>query len=94
MASREYRFRSHRDSILQQRSPLAVDNGTPAFSEQRDLEMNHSHYLMVDDGTVGNRDLHSFRTKLCVQVAGLQNETAFASEFDRCLETNEVNTLL
>ena len=46
---------------------------------QRDLEMNHSHYLMLDDGTVRSYDIGDYRTRLCAQLAKLQHESDFPS---------------
>jgi hypothetical protein len=47
---------------------------------ERDLEMNHSHYLMMDDGGRFNYDTKSYRTELCVQVAKLQHENELLSK--------------
>ncbi|CAF0878333.1 unnamed protein product [Adineta steineri] len=46
-------------------------------SGQRDLEMNHSHYLMLDDGRFRFYDIKDYRTQLCVHLAKLQHETDF-----------------
>ncbi|CAF4870469.1 unnamed protein product [Rotaria sp. Silwood1] len=46
-------------------------------SGQRDLEMNHSHYLMLDDGTLRHYDTGDYRTRLCVHMAKLQHEIDF-----------------
>ncbi|CAF3378524.1 unnamed protein product, partial [Rotaria sp. Silwood2] len=46
-------------------------------SGQRDLEMNHSHYLMLDDGRLRYYDTGDYRTRLCVHMAKLQHETDF-----------------
>jgi hypothetical protein len=48
---------------------------------QRDLEMNHSHYLMLDDGRLRHYDIEDYRTRLCVQLAKLQHENDFPSKF-------------
>lgn len=49
-------------------------------SGQRDLEMNHSHYLMLDDGRLRFYDIEDFRTRLCAHVAKLQHENDFPSK--------------
>lgn len=41
---------------------------------ERDLEMNHSHYLMLDDGTIRYYDIGDYRTRLCIQLAKLHLE--------------------
>ena len=41
---------------------------------QRDLELNHSHYLMLDDGRHRFYDTGDYRTKLCAHLAKLQHE--------------------
>ncbi|CAF0834212.1 unnamed protein product [Adineta ricciae] len=41
---------------------------------QRDLELNHSHYLMLDDGRYRFYDTGDYRTKLCAHLAKLQHE--------------------
>ncbi|CAF3973574.1 unnamed protein product, partial [Rotaria sordida] len=46
-------------------------------SGQRDLEMNHSHYIMLDDGRLRHYDTGDYRTRLCVQIAKLQHEIDF-----------------
>ena len=48
---------------------------------ERDVEMNHSHYLMLDDGTFRHYDTGDFRTRLCVQLAKLQHENDFPRKF-------------
>jgi len=52
------------------------DNGTKKkrVSGQRDLEMNHSHYLMLDDGRLLFYDTDDYRTRLCIQLGKLQND--------------------
>ena len=49
-------------------------------SGERDLEMNHSHYLMLDDGRLRYYDTGDYRTRLSVQLAKLQSENDFPSE--------------
>ncbi len=34
--------------------------------------MNHSHYLMIDDGTTRNFDTKDYRTRLAIYMARLQ----------------------
>ncbi len=63
------------------------------LSGQRDLEMNHSHYLMLDDGTLRFYDIEDFRTRLCVQLAKLQQEDEFPSKYIGCFP-NKVTFLL
>lgn len=41
---------------------------------ESDLEMNHSHYLMVDDGTVHDYDLKDYRTRLAIHMARLEHD--------------------
>ncbi|CAF1177771.1 unnamed protein product [Rotaria sp. Silwood1] len=48
-------------------------------SGQRDLEMNHSHYLMLDDGRLRYYDIEDYRTRLCVQLAKLRHEINFST---------------
>ncbi len=52
-------------------------------SGERDLEMNHSHYLMLDDGRLRYYDIGDYRTRLCVQLAKLQHENDFPSKVIR-----------
>lgn len=49
-------------------------------SGQRDLEMNHSHYLMLDDGRYRFYDIGDYRTKLCTELGKLQHENDFPSK--------------
>ncbi|CAF1184605.1 unnamed protein product [Adineta steineri] len=46
-------------------------------SGQRDLEMNHSHFLMLDDGRSRFYDTKDYRTRLCAHLAKLQHEIDF-----------------
>lgn len=48
---------------------------------QRDLEMNHTHYLMLDDGTVRYYDLKDFRTHLAIQLSKLHEDNQMGSMF-------------
>ncbi|CAF3967063.1 unnamed protein product, partial [Adineta steineri] len=43
-------------------------------SGQRDLEINHSHFLMLDDGKFRFYDTKDYRTRLCAHLAKLQHE--------------------
>ena len=44
------------------------------------LEPNHSHYLIVDDGIRLPPSLGHFRTKLCVELNKSNDENEFPSE--------------
>ena len=44
-------------------------------SGEWDLEMNHTHYLMLDDGRLRHYNTDDFRTKLCVSMAKLEDES-------------------
>ncbi len=59
------------------------DNGTEKkrVSGERDLEMNHSHYLMLDDGRFRFYDTGDYRTRLCIQLAKLQNDDDVHSKY-------------
>lgn len=50
---------------------------------ERDLEMNHSHYLMLDDGTIRYYEIGEYRTKLCIQLAKLHVEDSIPSKYLR-----------
>ncbi|CAF4193790.1 unnamed protein product, partial [Rotaria sordida] len=58
-----------------------IDSSDEKFKKreggQRDLEMNHSHYIMLDDGRLRYYDTGDYRTRLCVQIAKLQHEIDF-----------------
>lgn len=41
--------------------------------------MNHSHYLMIDDGTVHDYDLGDYRTRLAIHMARLEQEDDIVS---------------
>lgn len=43
-------------------------------SGEHDLEMNYSHYLMLDDGRYRYNETEDFRTRLCTQMANLENK--------------------
>ncbi|CAF1276333.1 unnamed protein product [Rotaria magnacalcarata] len=46
-------------------------------SGERDLEMNHSHYLMLDDGRLRHYDIGDYRTRLCAHLAKLERDDDF-----------------
>ncbi|CAF4602126.1 unnamed protein product [Rotaria sp. Silwood1] len=46
-------------------------------SGEWDLEMHHSHYLMLDDGTTRNYDTQNYRTHLVTHMAKINNEHDF-----------------
>ena len=48
---------------------------------ERDLEMNHSHYLMLDDGTIRYYEIGDFRTRLCKQLAKLEVDDSIPSKY-------------
>jgi hypothetical protein len=50
-------------------------------SGERDLEMNHSHYLMLDDGTRRVYDTKDYRTRLCIQLGKLQNDDDVSGKY-------------
>lgn len=50
-------------------------------SGQRDLEMNHSHYLMLDDGTTRHYTTKDYRTRLAIHMARLQHEDDVAGMY-------------
>ncbi|CAF4423949.1 unnamed protein product [Rotaria socialis] len=46
-------------------------------SGERDLEMNHSHYLMLDDGRLRYYDIGDYRTRLCAHLGKLEHDYDF-----------------
>ena len=55
-------------------SDVAVANEQKHSNKnKRTLEMNHSHYLMLDDGTIDNYDTAYFRTRLIQRITN-QND--------------------
>ncbi|CAF4647243.1 unnamed protein product [Rotaria sp. Silwood1] len=44
---------------------------------ESDLEKNHSHYLMLDDGRYRHFDTRDFRTRLCEHMANLDKKNGF-----------------
>ncbi len=56
------------------------DDGNTRVKGERDLEMHHSHYLMLDDGTIRYYEIGDYRTRLCMQLAKLQLEDSIPSK--------------
>ena len=52
----------------------------PRTSGQWDLEMNHSHFLMLDDGRQRTYDCEDYRTRIAVQLAKLREENSVFSK--------------
>ncbi len=50
-------------------------------SGQTELETNHSHYLMLDDGTIRYYDTKDYRTQLAVHMARLQRDDDIISKY-------------
>ena len=48
---------------------------------ERDLELNHSHYLMLDDGTIRYYNTKDYRTGLAAHMGKLQDEHGFPSMY-------------
>ncbi len=40
---------------------------------QQDLEPNHTHFLLLDDGTYYNYDLKDYRTRLVTEISRYRN---------------------
>ncbi|CAF3415902.1 unnamed protein product [Rotaria sp. Silwood2] len=53
-----------------------------------DLELNHSHYLMLDDGTIRNYETKDYRTDLVTHVAKINNEHLF--DFDKNIANRDI----
>ena len=45
-----------------------------------DLEKNHSHYLMLDDGQIRRYELKDYRTRLAVHMGRLDYEDDVTSK--------------
>ncbi|CAF1153213.1 unnamed protein product [Rotaria sordida] len=73
---------SRDDKKTKQTTTNASSSNKNDKSEERqhgqwDLEMNHSHYLMLDDGSILNYEIGDYRTRLVTHMAGLNNEHEF-----------------
>ena len=61
------------------------DNGNENKSKKKrqkgesELERHHSHYLMIDDGTVHDYDLKNYRTRFAIHMAKLEESDDIAS---------------
>lgn len=62
-----------------ERELVGEDKGKGRRGE-RDLEINHTHYLMLDDGRLRYCDTEDYRTDLCLQIAKYHDEHSFPSE--------------
>ena len=47
--------------------------------------MNHSHYLMLDDGTIRNYNIQDYRTRLVVHMSRVHHETDFPSKYSHSI---------
>ena len=50
------------------------------------LELNHTHFLMLDDGTIRHFDTKDYRTRLCAHLGRIDAEIADPS---RSISANE-----
>jgi len=48
--------------------------------EPHDLELNHSHYLMLDDGCIRDDSTQDFRTRFAVHISKLNESDNFPSK--------------
>ncbi|CAF1449983.1 unnamed protein product [Adineta steineri] len=74
--TKQYKGNSQKES---EKSDKMRDGGIEKKREsgEHDLEMNHSHYLMLDDGSFRFYSTEDYRTQLCVHLAKLHHETDF-----------------
>lgn len=47
---------------------------------QRDLELNHTHYLMLDGDQSGDGNIKNYRTNFWLQIAKYHEDHGFPSE--------------
>ena len=57
-----------------------MSKGKRRLSGKWELERNHTHYLMLDDGTSRYFDIQDYRTQLAIHIARLKNEDDIASK--------------
>ena len=60
---------------------------------ERDLELNHTHYLMLDDGRLRKFDIKDYRTNLCLQIAKYHEEHVSPSELSSATNENLTSLL-
>jgi len=67
---------------IEQSTRQAVDEYEEDISthEPHDLELNHSHYLMLDDGRIRNDSTQDFRTRFAVHISKLNESDNFPSK--------------
>ncbi|CAF0816739.1 unnamed protein product [Adineta ricciae] len=77
---------SNKEQVLRSRTEELdekfADKSTPSmkkktrqrFSGEHDLEMNHTHYVMLDDGTIREYNIGDYRTRLVVHLGRLQHK--------------------
>lgn len=54
--------------------------------DQYELEVNHSHYLMIDDGRYGYPDTGDFRTRLCLEMMNLDKyDESYSMDYSKKL---------
>ncbi len=58
---------------------------------QWELEMNHSHYLMLDDGTIRYYDIEDYRTRLAIHLARLQHDDGITSEYMSLYKNQDIS---
>ena len=67
-------------SSKQPERELASEDKGKRRSGECDLEINHTHYLMLDDGRLRYYDTEDYRTNLCLQIAKYHDEHSFPSK--------------
>lgn len=48
-------------------------DGPKSERGQQDLELNHTHFLLLDDGTYYNYELKDYRTQLVTAISSYNN---------------------
>ncbi len=60
-------------------------------SGEYELETNHSHYLMLDDGTVRNYEIEDYRTRLAIHLARLKHDDDITSEYMSLYQNQDIS---
>jgi hypothetical protein len=60
-------------------------------SGEYELETNHSHYLMLDDGTIRNYKTKDYRTRLAIHLARLQHDDGITSEYMSLYKNQDIS---
>jgi len=65
--------------VQKKSSTIQLNGKAKAEKGQQDLEPNHTHFLLLDDGTYYNYELDDYRTRFVIEVSKYKNDNGLSA---------------